>query len=41
MLIKYSIKHQLNDLEQFWALLDRYEQDGRLPDMTRIPQRVQ
>lgn len=25
--------NQLNDLEQFWTLLDRYEQDGRLPDM--------
>ncbi|EHL31637.1 UvrD-helicase domain-containing protein [Legionella drancourtii] len=24
---------QLNDLEQFWSLLDRYEQDGRLADM--------
>lgn len=24
---------QLNDLEQFWTLLDRYEEDGRLPDM--------
>ncbi|WP_454783158.1 UvrD-helicase domain-containing protein [Legionella sp. WA2022007384] len=24
---------QLNDLEQFWSLLDRYEQDGRLPDL--------
>ncbi|ARB91726.1 UvrD-helicase domain-containing protein [Legionella longbeachae] len=24
---------QLNDLEQYWTLLDRYEQDGRLPDM--------
>jgi len=23
---------QLEDLEQFWALLDRYEADGRLPD---------
>lgn len=23
---------QLNDLEQFWTLLDRYEQDGRLAD---------
>lgn len=26
-------QNQLNDLEQFWALLDRYEQEGRLPDM--------
>ncbi|OEH45249.1 ATP-dependent DNA helicase PcrA [Legionella parisiensis] len=24
---------QLNDLEQFWNLLDRYEQNGRLSDM--------
>lgn len=24
---------QLKDLEQFWALLDRYEADGRLPDI--------
>ncbi|MFI4918511.1 MAG: UvrD-helicase domain-containing protein [Legionellales bacterium] len=24
---------QLNDLEQLWTLLDRYEQAGRLPDM--------
>ncbi len=24
---------QLNDLEQFWSLLDRYEHDGRLADM--------
>lgn len=24
---------QLNDLDQLWALLDRFEQDGRLPDM--------
>ena len=24
---------QLNDLEQFWTLIDRYEQDGRLADM--------
>lgn len=24
---------QLNDLEQLWTLLDRYEQEGRLPDM--------
>ncbi|WP_454785890.1 UvrD-helicase domain-containing protein [Legionella sp. WA2024007413] len=24
---------QLNDLEQFWSLLDRYEQDGRIPDL--------
>ncbi|KTD54094.1 UvrD/REP helicase [Legionella sainthelensi] len=31
----HNILHesQLNDLEQFWTLLDRYEQDGRLPDM--------
>lgn len=26
-------QHQLNDLEQFWILIDRYEQLGRLPDM--------
>lgn len=25
--------NQLNDLEQFWTLLDRYEEDGRLPNM--------
>ncbi|MCW8385244.1 UvrD-helicase domain-containing protein [Fluoribacter dumoffii] len=25
--------NQLNDLEQFWILLDRYEQDGRLAEM--------
>ncbi|TAL62435.1 MAG: ATP-dependent DNA helicase [Legionella sp.] len=24
---------QLSDLEQFWSLLDRYELDGRLPDL--------
>lgn len=24
---------QLNDLEQFWTLIDRYEQNGRLSDM--------
>ncbi|MBN9227414.1 MULTISPECIES: UvrD-helicase domain-containing protein [Legionella] len=27
---------QLNDLEQFWTLLDRYEQEGRLPDMNEF-----
>ncbi|MCW8469210.1 UvrD-helicase domain-containing protein [Fluoribacter gormanii] len=27
---------QLNDLEQFWTLLDRYEQDGRLPDLSQF-----
>lgn len=27
---------QLNDLEQFWSLLDRYEQDGRLADMNEF-----
>ncbi|CAM3020109.1 UvrD/REP helicase [Legionella steigerwaltii] len=27
---------QLNDLEQFWTLLDRYEQDGRIPDMNEF-----
>lgn len=26
-------QNQFNDLEQFWILIDRYEQDGRLPDM--------
>lgn len=26
-------ENQINDLEQFWALLDRYEQDGRLSDL--------
>lgn len=26
-------QNQLNDLEQFWMLLDRYEQEGRLADM--------
>ncbi|KTD10727.1 UvrD/REP helicase [Legionella gratiana] len=29
-------ENQLNDLEQFWNLLDRYEQDGRLPDMNEF-----
>ncbi|RUR28810.1 UvrD-helicase domain-containing protein [Legionella qingyii] len=27
---------QLNDLEQFWTLLDRHEQDGRLPDLSEF-----
>lgn len=27
---------QLNDLEQFWTLLDSYEQDGRLPDINEF-----
>ncbi len=32
--IEYVLtQHQLNDLEQFWILIDRYEQSGRLPDM--------
>ena len=30
---KILMQHQLNDLEQLWTLLDRYEQEGRLPDM--------
>jgi ATP-dependent exoDNAse (exonuclease V) beta subunit len=30
---KVLTQNQLNDLEQLWALLDRYEQEGRLPDM--------
>ena len=29
---------QLNDLEQFWALLDRYELDGRLSNMKEFTQ---
>jgi ATP-dependent exoDNAse (exonuclease V) beta subunit len=29
-------QNQLNDLEQFWTLLDRYEQEGRLPDMNEF-----
>lgn len=29
-------KNQQKDLEQFWALLDRYEQQGRLPDMNEF-----
>ncbi len=29
-------QNQLNDLEQFWALLDRYELEGRLPDMNEF-----
>ena len=29
-------KNQFNDLDQLWALLDRYEQDGRLPDMNEF-----
>ncbi|MCW8397788.1 UvrD-helicase domain-containing protein [Legionella sp. PATHC038] len=28
--------NQLNDLEQFWTLLDRYQQDGRLSDMNEF-----
>ncbi|MGC1182666.1 UvrD-helicase domain-containing protein [Legionella sp.] len=27
---------QLNDLQQFWNLLDRYEEDGRLADMNKF-----
>jgi ATP-dependent exoDNAse (exonuclease V) beta subunit len=27
---------QLNDLDQLWSLLDRYEQEGRLPDMNEF-----
>jgi ATP-dependent exoDNAse (exonuclease V) beta subunit len=30
---KILTQTQLLELEQFWNLLDRYEQDGRLPDM--------
>lgn len=26
-------QHQHDDLEQFWTLLDRYEEHGRIPDM--------
>ncbi|KTD51219.1 UvrD-helicase domain-containing protein [Legionella quateirensis] len=29
-------QNQLNDLEQFWILIDRYEQKGRLPDMNEF-----
>ncbi|CAM2947366.1 UvrD-helicase domain-containing protein [Legionella worsleiensis] len=29
-------QHQLNDLEQYWVLIDRYEQQGRLPDMNEF-----
>lgn len=28
--------NQLNDLEQFWALLDKHEADGRIPDMNEF-----
>lgn len=40
-LTKLHIEHildqnQLNDLEQFWILIDRYEQLGRLPDMNEF-----
>ncbi|KTD32333.1 ATP-dependent DNA helicase [Legionella moravica] len=30
---KILSQSQLNDLEQFWILIDRYEQKGRLPDI--------
>lgn len=32
--------NQLADLEQFWGLLDRHEQQGRLPDMQAFAQEL-
>jgi ATP-dependent exoDNAse (exonuclease V) beta subunit len=29
-------QNQLNDLEQFWILLDKYEQDGNLPEINEF-----
>ncbi|HAT1594913.1 TPA: AAA family ATPase [Legionella pneumophila] len=29
-------KAQLNDLEQLWVLLDQYEKEGRIPDMSEF-----
>lgn len=29
-------QNQINDLEQFWILLDKYEQDGCLPELTEF-----